>query len=588
MGRQRFGVPASPGIGIGRALLVTIEPPAVAAGVAPASPEEEEARFHDALDRVRAYLADREHYARTHLGETEARIFAAEQLLLEDPALREGTLELIRNQRVSAAQAFHWRMLQIRDEFQRRGHAITLDKLHDLEDIRTLVLRALAGEPFPESPVVTDPEDPVVVVAYDLPPSVVVGLDPRAVTGLALDVGTYNSHTSILARARGIPAVVSLGALSAEIQPGQRLIVDGRRGVVVLDPSPEDERAYRERDFRIREWEQELVLQAHLEPRTLDGRRIALRANIDQPEDAHVARDRGADGIGLFRTEFLVIGRRSAPDEEEQAAAYRDVVRLFPDRPVILRTFDLGGDKLPGFITPPPEDNPMLGWRGIRLWLDSPELARPQARAILRVAADGDVRVMLPMVTALDEIARARALFERERDALAQDGYSVPERVRLGAMVETPGTALLARELADHVDFLSIGTNDLVQYTLAADRGNAKVASHYQPLHPAVLRLIDHVVRIGEDHGIEVNVCGEMASVASSAYLLVGLGVPALSVNVGALAEIKKLVRSIRFDDARTVAREALRCASAHDVAAAVDAAFAAAGLDPSLFSRYS
>jgi phosphotransferase system enzyme I (PtsI) len=588
VGHQRFGVAASPGIGIGRAVLVTIEPPPVPDGAPVGSPAEEEERFFEALAKVRAYLEERERYAREHLGETEARIFAAEQMLLNDPTLVEGTLALIHSQRVPAAQAFHWRMLQVRDDFQRRGHAMTLDKLHDLEDIRGLVLRALLGQPFPDTAVDGTPEDPVVLVAYDLPPSLIVTLDPDRVTGLALDVGTYNSHASILARARGIPAVVSLGSLSSEVRTGQRLIVDGRRGVVVLDPTPEEEKAFRDRDFRIREWEQELVLQAHLDPRTLDGRRVALRANIDQPEDARSARERGADGIGLFRTEFLVIGRRVAPDEEEQFAAYREVVELFSDRPVILRTFDLGGDKLPGFINPPPEDNPMLGWRGIRLWLDSPDLARPQARAILRVAALGDVRVMLPMVTSLDEVERARAIFEDEHAALARRGVPVPQRLRLGAMVETPGTALIARELADRVDFLSIGTNDLVQYTLAADRGNAKIVDHYQPLHPAVLRLIDHVVRAGAERGIEVNVCGEMASVASSAYLLVGLGVEALSVNVGALAEIKKLIRSVRYDDARRVAQTALQRASANEVAADVDAAFAAAGLDPSLFGRYS
>lgn len=580
----RDGLSASPGIACGPAWLVRYEVPRVprGAGISEAEVEREIAAFHEAREWAQGEIRELQARTEERLGHVEARIFEPQLLMLEDPDLVDRTVSYIRENHLSAARAFEWRMLEWESQWSHTSHPMVLDKLNDLADVQARVLRRLLGLPPPDLPARPD-GDGVILVAREITPSLAVLLDPERVLGIATDLGTRTSHASILARSLEIPAVVSMGDLSVLLQGGEELILDGRAGRVIAEPTEEEKARYRERDFRFREWEQELLLVAHLEPVTRDGIRVALRANIDLPGEAESARAHGGEGVGLFRTEFLVVGRTVAPSEDDQYEAYRAVAEVFPDAPVVIRTYDLGGDKFPAFLHMAPEENPFLGWRAIRVCLDEPELFRDQLRALLRARAHGDVRIMLPLVNEIEEVLATRELLEEEAQALrSQDGDLVPDYV-LGAMIETPAAAMLAPELAAHVDFFSIGTNDLVQYTLAVDRGNSRLAKLYNPFHPAVVRLLDAIVRAGRAAGIEVAVCGELAANPLGAFLLIGMGVDSLSVGPSGLAEIKKVIRSVTREAGERAVRAALSASTPDAVLEAVTEVLGESA-DPLLF----
>jgi phosphoenolpyruvate-protein phosphotransferase (PTS system enzyme I) len=505
------------------------------------------------------------------LGDVEAQIFEPQILMLEDADLIGSTVAYIRENHLSAERAFEWRVLEWEAHWSHTAHPMVLDKLSDLADVQARVLRRLMGMPEPEIGSLVGDER-VILVARDLTPSIAAQLDTSRVIGIALDAGTRTSHSSILARSLNLPAVVSLGSLSEALRSGEELILDGRAGKVVVGPSEEEKAGYRELDFQVREWEQELLLLAHLESRTQDGTDVALLANIDLPGEAPAARAHGAQGIGLYRTEFLVVGRSSVPGEEEQYNAYRQVLETFPGEPVVIRTYDLGGDKFPAFLHMPKEENPFLGWRAIRVCLDEPTLFRAQLRALLRAMEHGDVRIMLPLVNDVSEILRTREILDECAADLAREGHIHATEYRLGTMIETPAAALNAAALARHSDFFSIGTNDLVQYTLAVDRGNSRLARLYNPFHPSVVRLLHTVAEAGRAAGIEVGVCGELAAHPLGAFLLIGIGVDSLSVGPAALAEIKKVIRSIDQEKARRAVQESLSASTADEVIALLTA----------------
>ncbi len=494
----------------------------------------------------------------------EARIFEPQILMLDDVEVVEGVERYIRENNLTAARAFEWRMLELQAKWNRTSHPMVLDRLNDLEDLQIRVLHRLLELPDPSD--VAAIGDKVIVVSTDLTPSLTVQLDPTRVLGLATDRGTRTSHWAILARSLAIPAVVGLSDISQVAEQGQEMILDGRIGRVILDPGERDRKTFRERQIQIRSWEDELPVIASQDPVTRDGQLVALRANIDLPGEAEVAREHGAEGVGLFRTEFLVVGRTSMPGEEEQYEAYRDVARAFRDSAVFIRTFDLGGDKFPMFLHMPEEENPFLGWRAIRVCLDEPELFRTQLRAILRATAHGDIRIMVPLVNDSEEIAQVRALLDEEEEKLRDDGIPFNAGYKLGILVETPAAALDAAELARHCDFFSIGTNDLVQYTLAVDRSNARLARLFNPFHPSVLRQLHQVSRVARAAGIEVSVCGELAANPLGAFLLLGLDITALSVAWPSLPEIKKVIRGFRIEDARSATRKALAASSGREV----------------------
>jgi phosphotransferase system enzyme I (PtsI) len=443
---------------------------------------------------------------------------------------------------------------------------MVLDRLNDLQDMMVRVLHHLLGHHDPTD--LAELQEGVIVVSTDLTPSLVMQLDSRTVLGIATDRGTRTAHWAILARSLEIPAVVSLGDVTKRAKEGTEAILDGRIGRLVLEPGAAERDSFATRRARIDDWEEDLLQISALESVTADGQYVELRANLDLPDEAGAALAHGAVGVGLFRTEFLVVGRNTMPNEEEQFQAYRAVAEAFPQGAVFVRTFDLGGDKFPMFLHMPREENPFLGWRAIRVCLDVPDLFRTQLRAMLRATAFGDLRLMLPLVNDVDEVRQARALIEEEGERLEREGIPFNQGYKLGVMIETPAAALDAAELARYCDFFSIGTNDLIQYTLAVDRTNTRLAKLYNPFHPAVVRQLHQVARVGRAAGIEVSVCGEMAAHPLGAYLLLGLDITVLSMGWPSLPEIKKMVRDVRIEDARRAARKALAADTSRDVTA--------------------
>ena len=584
MALVRDGISASPGIVMGPAYVLRWEPPRAPHVTVPESEIEHEVeRFHEARRWAQDRIREIQNHTAERLGSVEAQIFEPQILMLDDVELVSGTVAYIRENHLSAARAFELRILEFESEWSRSGHAMLMDRLNDLLDIQVRMIRRLQGLQDPELGMRLDGER-VILIARDLTPTITVQLDRDAIIGIATDTGTRTSHSAILARSLNLPSVVSLGDLSTLVKDGDQIILDGRAGRVIVNPSEKEKHIYRERDISIREWEQELVLLAHLPSVTPDHQPILTRANIDLPNEAESARAHGAEGVGLYRTEFLVVGRNTPPEEEEQYRAYKHVAQHFPDQAVYIRTFDLGGDKFPLFLHMPPEENPFLGWRAIRVCLDTPDMFRTQLRALLRATAHGDVRIMLPLVNEVDEIKRTRQLIDEEEAKLLAEGVTINRGYKLGIMIETPAAALIAAKLARYADFFSIGTNDLVQYTLAVDRGNARLAPLYNPFHPSVIRLLQLTADAGRAAGIEVSVCGEMASNPLAVFLLIGLGITALSVGPASLPEIKKVIRSVPAAEARNAVTAALECATPQEVVETLTREFGK-WLDLSLFS---
>ena len=528
--------------------------------------EGEVERFLAAREAIRDKLGALQTATASRLGTIEARIFDPQILMLDDVEVAERTIHYIRENHLTAAQAFNWRILELKAMWSRTFNPMVLDRLNDLEDLHTRLLHRILDLPDPFEP--PNPDEGVILVSQNLTPSMVVQFDPEKIRGVATDLGTRTSHWVILARSLALPAVAGLGDITSLAMVGQEAILDGRIGRIILDPDEKERQIFRGREVQLREWEEEITVIAGLDAVTKDGQPVALRANLDLPWEADHARSHGAQGVGLFRTEFLVVGRATLPDEEEQYEGYRKVAETFPDSAVIIRTFDLGGDKFPMFLNMPREDNPFLGWRAIRVCLDQPELFRPQLRALLRATAHGDVRIMLPLVNDVEEVLRVRAMLKEEEDRLSAEGVEFNSGYKLGLLIETPAAALDAVELARHADFFSIGTNDLVQYTLAVDRTNTRLAGLFNPFHLAVIRQLHQISRVARAAGIEVSVCGELAANPLGAFLLLGLDIHSLSMAWPSLPEIKKVIREVRIEDARKAAARALAAPTSKEVTA--------------------
>ena len=557
------GMPASPGIVIGPVHLLLWEVPEVPHRIVPdeAIPAEI-GRLHDAIDKAKARLQQVKLRAERHAGSEEAAIFEVQLMILSDAELISSVENLIK-QNISAEKAFDLVLIEWRQNFARHTAASLRERVGDLTDVHIRVLSILLGLPD-HDPVDLPKGSNAILVTHDLTPSLTVQLDRDAISAIATDAGTRTSHVAILARSLGLPAVVGLRDATTRVKGGQTIILDGSSGVIILDPTDDQIEAYSDRARRELATTAELQALSLAEPITLDGVRITLRANVDLPEEADAAAHSGAEGVGLMRTEFLIVGRATMPDEEEQYKAYTRVVKAFGNHPIVIRTFDIGGDKLPvgGF---PAEANPFLGWRAIRMCLDEPEIFKTQLRALLRAAMHGDVRIMLPLVVTVDEVRQARRLLEAAAAELDERGVEYRHDLPLGVMVETPAAALGADTLIGEVAFFSIGTNDLVQYTLAVDRGNANLASRFTPLHPAVLRLIRRTVEVGAEHGLDVSVCGEMASQPIMAFALIGLGVRSLSVAARSVPLVKAIVRGVSAQIASEAAQAALATKTARD-----------------------
>jgi phosphoenolpyruvate-protein phosphotransferase (PTS system enzyme I) len=526
--------------------------------------EGEVERFREALSWAEVRLEELKERTAARLGSVEARIFDPQMLMLQDAELVDRVIRYISDNRLGAARALSWRILELHARWSRTAHPMVLDRLNDLEDLQVRLLHRLLGMSDPTD--VTSVSHGAIVVASNLTPSLIVQMDLTTVLGIAADQGTRTAHWVMLARSLEIPTVCGIGSISKKVKDGQEAIIDGRLGRVVVDPDEADRAVFSQRESQIQRWEGELDELVRRDTVTADGTPISLRANLDLPDELPQAVAHGAQGVGLFRTEFLVVGRRAMPVEDDQYQAYRRVAETFPSNAVVIRTFDLGGDKFPMFLHMPEEENPFLGWRAIRVCLDVPELFRTQLRAILRASVHGDIRIMVPLVNDVEEIRQVRAILQEEEERLLDEGIPFNSGYKLGILMETPAAALEAVELSRYCDFFSIGTNDLTQYTLAVDRTSAKLAKLFNPFHPAVVRQLSRIARVGRSAGIEVSVCGEMAANPLGAFLFLGLDITALSVAWPSLPEVKQFLLQMRVEDARRAARAAVEAPTSAEV----------------------
>ena len=557
------GIGVSPGIAV--APIVTIRwvlPEVPHRVVSRTQVEKEVRRLRAALKDVREQLTDLRAKAEDRAGVDEARIFDAQILMLEDKDFIGGVAELIRENHLTAEKAFEFKTLEVRDLWSAAGSPLLKERLADMTGVAIRVIRHLMHRATTE--VGEGIEEHSILVARELSPGLTVQLDREHVVGLISEEGTRTSHAAILAHSIGIPAIFGLRGAVERIAPGTQVILDGTRGTVLLNPTAEEIAEAERTDTRRREMASRLEETVRQSSITLDGVHVALRGNVDLPDEIEDAQAHGAEGVGLLRTEFLITGHSALPSEDEQATYYTRVGKAFPDHPVVIRTYDLGGDKFPAAFRAPPEPNPFLGWRAIRVCLDEPEMFRTQLRALLRAArATTNLHVMIPLVTRLDEVERTRTMIAEEAERLARAGIPAAGSLPLGVMVETPAAAVLADRLVEISDFVSVGTNDLTQYTLVVDRGNARLADRFTPHDPSVLRLLKLVADAARAAGKPASVCGEMASEPLSAFLLLGLGYETLSVAPPALPIIKWLIRQVSTSQARAAAEAALAARSA-------------------------
>jgi phosphotransferase system enzyme I (PtsI) len=559
------GIAASPGIAMGNAIVLAerdFHVPLRRLG--PGEVDTEIGRLEQALSDSRSQLHTTRDEVAHDMGESYARIFDAHMMILEDKRSLEEVVKRIR-EGFNAEFAFNTVFVKHEKDLWEKGDVYIKDRAGDIRDVRRRVLTNLSGLRG-RSEELSNLENDVIVISNDLSPADTARMRRERILAFGTDIGGRTSHTAIMARSLEIPAVVGLKNVTSRVVEGDFVIVDGNRGRVVVNPSPQTREKYGLEIERYASFTTGLLRFKDLPAVTVDDHSILLSANIESHEEVDSVIEHGAQGIGLYRTEFIYIGREGLPGEEEQYEIYKSVASRVKPHPVIIRTMDLGGDKFVSPLESPKEINPYLGWRGIRFCLARKDIFKTQLRAIMRATADGDVRIMYPMISGIDELLQANAVLEEVKKELRQEGHSINDECEVGIMVETPAAVVIALELARHADFFSIGSNDLIQYTLAADRGNEKVAYLYEPLHPAVLRLIKQTIQVARESGIWVGLCGEMSSDVVSAFLLMGMGIDELSASPYVVPEIKEMVRTSYFSEARDIAEKALTMLDPTDV----------------------
>jgi phosphoenolpyruvate-protein phosphotransferase (PTS system enzyme I) len=561
------GVGVSPGMACGKIHVVRDDLDDVARyRIAPSQVPDEIGRFETALIQTRMQILEMQQRIAESIGAKDAAIFDAHLLVVEDRTLIDEVLRKLETDLCNVEWVFQEVATRYAETLNKIDDPYLRERALDIQDVTKRVIRNLQGKAPKTFLALTEQH---ILVAHNLTPSDTASINRANVLGVATDLGSRTSHAAILSRSLNIPAVVGLHDITTKLETGQHVLVDGSDGLLVVDPAPETIAHYAEIESRRAKVTARLKELRTTKSTTRDGHHIVLSANIELPEDVEAVAANGAEGIGLYRTEFLYLNRPTLPTEHEQFETYRKVAeRVRPD-PLIIRTFDLGGDKLaPGTVDITDELNPFLGWRAIRLCLENIDLFKTQLRAVLRASAVGNIKIMFPMISGLEELRRAKAVLADCREELRRSGVPMAEKIDVGAMIEIPSAAICANVLAPEVDFFSIGTNDLIQYALAVDRVNEKLAHLYEPTHPAILRLLKMIADAAHANNIWVGVCGEMAGDVALVPLLLGLGMDELSAGATLVPRVKRAVQSLTIPECRELVAETLKLDTASEILA--------------------
>ncbi len=556
------GIAASDGVAIAKAYLL-VEPDLSFTNEKVTDTDAEIQKFRNALEASKIELTKIRNNAEKQLGPDKAAIFDAHLLVLDDPELIQPIEDKIANEKVSAPEALDEVTSQFITIFESMDNEYMRERAADIRDVSKRVLAHLLGVELPNPSMI---DESVVIVGNDLTPSDTAQLNKEFVQGFVTNIGGRTSHSAIMSRSLEIAAVVGTKSVTKEVKQGDMVIVDGITGDVIVDPTEDELIAYQNKRERFFEDKKELQKLRDAETVTIDGEHAELAANIGTPDDLYGVMENGAEGIGLYRTEFLYMGRDQMPTEDEQFEAYKKVLETMKDKRVVVRTLDIGGDKELPYLNLPKEMNPFLGYRAIRLCLDQQDIFRTQLRALLRASAYGKLNIMFPMVATINEFRDAKAILLEEKENLKNDGHDVSDEIELGIMVEIPSTAALADIFAKEVDFFSIGTNDLIQYTMAADRMSERVSYLYQPYNPAILRLVKQVIEASHKEGKWTGMCGEMAGDETAIPLLLGLGLDEFSMSATSILKARRQINGLSKNEMSELANRAIHCATQEEV----------------------